>query len=294
MNTSPTTARTGRREIIARRPLISYYLLTCTLSWLLWTPLVLSSDGLGILRFRFPEFLGDTTLLGILPGAYLGPIFSAFLVTAITEGADGLRRWRSRLLRWRVNWRWYVLAVVGVPAIDVAGTMLVPGAAGNLRAPSMVALALYLPALLFQMLTSGLAEEPGWRDFALPRHQARQGPLVGTLVLGLLWAVWHLPLFLTSWRKTPDDLLPLTITLFTIGCLGIGTVITWVFNRTGGSLPIAVLLHASSNNVVSVMLPTMFPTLSGQDLLAGDTIGFTIAAAALLIATRGRLGYARS
>jgi membrane protease YdiL (CAAX protease family) len=169
-------------------------------------PYILSQYGLGVLRIPFPQFLGSGELagqlVGLLPGAYLGPLGAAFLVTALSEGRPGLRRWGGRLFKWGVGWRWYALALAGVPALLVAGTLAVsPAAAAGLRLPPLELFLLYVPFLLLQMVTTGLAEEPGWRDFALMRHQRQHGPLLGTLILGVLWAGWHLPLFLTEWGE---------------------------------------------------------------------------------------------
>ena len=148
--------------IIRRYPLVSYFALAYGLSWLFWLPYVLSSDGLSVLPFRFPEVLGDTQLAGILPGAYLGPLTSAFLVTAVTEGAAGLRAWRRRLFRWGVGWRWYLFALVGFPTLILVGSLLEPGAAAAFRVPALATLLLsYVPFLVAQFLTTGLAEEPG-------------------------------------------------------------------------------------------------------------------------------------
>lgn len=89
------------------------------------------------------------------------------------------------MFRFGVGWRWYALALSGVPAVLVAGTLALPGAAAGLSFPPLKALLFFVPMLLIQMVTTGLAEEPGWRDFALPRHQRLQGPLAGTLILGV-------------------------------------------------------------------------------------------------------------
>ena len=192
----------GLGAFVRRHGLVSFYALAYGMSWLFWLPYVLSQNGLGILDVSFPKILGNTQLAGILPGAYLGPLGAAFVVTALSEGRPGLRRWGGRLFRWGVNWRWYALALLGVPALLVAGTLVVsPGSAAGLRFPPLAALLAYLPFLVLQMLTTGLAEEPGWRDFALVRHQRLHGPLMGTLILGMLWAGWHLPLFLTDWGR---------------------------------------------------------------------------------------------
>ncbi|WP_407690841.1 CPBP family intramembrane glutamic endopeptidase [Rubrobacter tropicus] len=91
--------------------------------------------------------------------------------------------------------------MIAVPTVIVAGTLLMPGAAAGLRLPPLELFLVYVPFFALQMVTTGLAEEPGWRDFALVRHQRQHGPLVGTLILSLLWAGWHAPLFLTEWGR---------------------------------------------------------------------------------------------
>src|ERR1051325_1056782 len=94
--------RGGVRGLIARYPLVSFFTLAFALSWIAWTPYVLGMNGLGVEpEIDFPKVMGTTQLLGVLPGAYLGPIFAAFLVTAAAEGRPGLRRWVGRLLRKR-------------------------------------------------------------------------------------------------------------------------------------------------------------------------------------------------
>ena len=284
----------GPGAFVRRHALVSFYALAYGLSWLVWLPYVLSLDGLGVLDFSFPKLLGTSQFAGILPGAYLGPLGAAFLVTAVAEGRPGLRRWGGRLFRWSVNWRWYALAVVGVPALLVAGTLAVsPGAAAGLRFPPLETLFLYVPFLVIQMVTTGLAEEPGWRDFALVRHQRLQGPLAGTLILGVLWAGWHLPLFLTEWGRGLGGANAQAILAFVAFCLAFSVFITWLFNRTGESLPVAMLAHTSVNNFASVMWFAVFTTMSPSDpaLKWAGVAGFGAVALILVAATRGRLGY---
>src|ERR1700759_5486765 len=78
---------------VRRHPLVAFFVLAYAASWLAWLPYVLSADGLGVLDFRFPMLLGNTQLSGVLPGAYIGPLGSALVVTSITGGRDGLRAW---------------------------------------------------------------------------------------------------------------------------------------------------------------------------------------------------------
>ena len=283
----------GLGAFVRRHGLVTFYALAFGLSWLAWLPYILSQDGgLGVLGFSFPKVLGTTSLAGILPGAYLGPLGAAFVVTAVSEGRPGLRRWTGRLFRWGVNWKWYALALLGVPAVIVAGSLAVsPGSAASLSLPPAEALLFYVPFLLIQMVTTGLAEEPGWRDFALVRHQRQHGPLLGTLILGVLWGVWHVPLFFTEWGAWMGGAAPLAILQFVAFAVALSVAVTWLFNRTNGSLPLAMVAHVSNNTFVSLVLFSMLTDLPERAALLGGLIGFGAVALALVVATRGRLGY---
>ncbi|MFE1832548.1 CPBP family intramembrane glutamic endopeptidase [Streptomyces sviceus] len=280
----------GLRGSIRRNPLTWFFTLAFALSWAAWTPYVLSGNGLGVWHFTFPGGRAGSQLSGVLPGAYLGPIASALLVTGITEGRAGLRTWRTRMTKFRVSGRWYLVVLLAVPATLTLASVALSGRGPAL--PSAAILAAYLPGLLVQMITTGLAEEPGWREFAMPRMQRRYGPLTATLVVGALWGCWHLPLFLTEWGggphvawTVPVEFLAMTITF--------SCVMTWVFNRSGESMPLVMLLHTSVNNFFSLAWSDMFPSLSDGDLAHALVLSTTAAALILLAATRGRLGLPR-
>jgi membrane protease YdiL (CAAX protease family) len=263
-----------------------FFTLAFALSWVAWTPYILSENGLGVWHYSFPSALGTTQLLGVLPGAYLGPILSAFVVTAVADGRPGLRLWLGRFAKWRMSRRWYAGIIVAVPAaLTVTSAAL--GDRGPVM-PSATVLAAYLPGLILQMVTTGLAEEPGWRDFATPRLQRRHGPLVGTLILGPLWGAWHLPLFLSDWGGWPDVTWTEPLE-FMVTTLTFSIVMTWVFNRTHESLPLAMLLHTGVNNYFSIAWSDMFPRLHSTTHVF--LIASTVVAVVLLAATRGRLGY---
>lgn len=278
----------GLRGSIRKHPLTWFFVLANLLSWTAWAPYILSENGLGILRFGFPAVLGTTQFAGVLPGAYLGPIGAAFLVTAVADGRAGLRLWTGRLFKWRVNWLWYVAVVLSVPAVLTLSTIAF--SEQNPVVPALATLVAYVPGLVLQMITTGVAEEPGWRDFALPRLQRRYGPLGGTLILGPLWGVWHLPLFFSEWGDWPN-VTWLTPIEFVATCVTFSIILTWVFNRTGESLPLAMLLHTSVNNFFSIAWAEMFPALGVRDAGHAFLLGSSLVALVLLIATRGRLGY---
>jgi uncharacterized protein len=282
-HTPPATVR----RTVAAHPLVSFFVLACGLSWLAWIPYVLSQHGLGVWSIPFPQFLGTAQFTGVLPGALLGPLGSAFLVTALADGRPGLRRWAHRLWHWKVAGRWYALALVGVPAIIVASGL--PFSDGVVQAPGLAVLLSLVPGLVLQVFTTGLAEEPGWRDFALPRLQDRLGPLGAVAVLGPVWAGWHLPLFLSDWGGWPDA--PWTQVLWFCGfCVSFNVIVCWVFNRTGQSLPLVTLLHCGVNNTSSMLWSSVYPTIPADRMVLGLFIVSTVAAALVLVLTRGRLG----
>jgi membrane protease YdiL (CAAX protease family) len=288
--TKPLTERAGVGDAVRRHPVVSFFVLAYGMSWLAWLPYVLATNtGLGVLPLRIPALLGSTQITGMLPGAYLGPITAALVVTAVAEGRVGLRRWARRLVRWRVNWRWYLLVVAGVPATLIAVTFLLP-AAWHAARPPTTGIVLYPLLLLLQFATTGVAEEPGWRDFALPRLQRRLGPLPGSLLLGVLWAGWHLPLFLSDWGGWPDVRWYDPVEFVATGT-ALSISMTWVFNRTGESLPMVMLLHAGINATFSYVWTDVFPSLDAfRGTLHVLLITTVVVGAVLVAATRGRLG----
>jgi membrane protease YdiL (CAAX protease family) len=274
------------RAALCKSPLTWFFSLTFMLSWLAWTPYVLSENGLGVWHVAFPAVGGTTQLLGVLPGAYLGPIGSALFVTWAVEGRQGLRVWRGRMTGLKVGRRWFLAVLVAVPAVLTLASAVLGGRAPAL--PSLAVLVAYLPGLVLQMVTTGLAEEPGWREFAMPRMQRRYGPVISTLVVGLLWGAWHLPLFLTEWGGPHVD--TTRVLEFTGTTVAFSFVMTWLFNRSGESMPLVMLLHTSVNNFISVMWSSMFPSLSPEYAMHAFLAGSVVAALVVLVATRARLG----
>ncbi|GHH42698.1 CPBP family intramembrane glutamic endopeptidase [Lentzea cavernae] len=275
------------QALVQRYPLITFFTLANTISWLAWLPYILSLDGFGVLHFRYPDLLMGNQLTAILPGAYLGPLTAAFTVTAITEGREGLRRWRKRLFQFRAGVLWYAFALFAVPIAVLLGTLAVSDAEG-FQVPSLMVLAIYVPALVLQFFTTGLAEEPGWRDFALSRLQQRHQPMVATFVLGILWIIWHLPLFLTPWGG--PDVTAETIIRFAVLAMEMSFLITLVYNKGRQSLPLVMLLHCSINNFQSVAFSEFFPDAS-DELLWGPVLGLGLLALVVVVVTKGRLGY---
>jgi membrane protease YdiL (CAAX protease family) len=132
--------------------------------------------------------------------------------------------------------------------------------------------------------------EIGWRGFALPRLQVQMGPLGGTLVLGILWAVWHVPQYalLPEWAAQNGGTDPTNVGAFLLLVLALSPLMTWLFNHTRGSVLMAILAHASVNTALVVIGGQVFPAAGTS--LAPFALAFSIVALVLVAATRARLG----
>ena len=175
-------------QVMRRHPLFFFYLMAYAFSWLTWLPLILSQDGLRLFTWPLPSW--ETTFVGTL----LGPMLSAFIMTGITEGKPGIDRLLSRFILWRVQLRWYLVVLLGIPALLLLSIVVLPGAIAAFRAPAPTFVLVYLVSYVVIFILGGpLGMEPGFRGFALPRWQQRSGPLVGTLISGVLWGLWLFP-----------------------------------------------------------------------------------------------------
>ena len=273
-------------SLLVRYPLTSFFVMAYAFSWIVWSPWVLSEEGVGLLPF---ELSGATSGLLNAVAILLGPTFSGFIMTGVTEGRAGVRRLLGRIVLWRVGLRWYLFALIGIPVVMALGTLILPGGLAPLLAlgPGYVLTYLALFPLII-VLGGPLFEEPGWRGFALPRLQPLHGPLVGTLILGLLWALWHLPQFLVpSWAEASGGSGFLAIVKFVFIAVAFAIITTWVFNNTKGSVLLAILVHTSID-AFSIPMGALFsPSAVANSLL----LSFGVLVVVLVVLTRGRLGY---
>jgi uncharacterized protein len=291
MTTAPAQPASVRQGLLARHPLVSFFVMAYAFSWIVWAPWVLGEDGAGLLPINISQ-----TASGYLNAAAIlaGPTLSAFIMTATTEGREGVRRLLGRYVLWRVGLRWYVFALLGVPLIMLVGTMAYSMELPNLAAlggPSYL-LSYLVSFALVTLLGGPLLEEGGWRGFALPRMERLHGPLLASLILGVLWALWHLPEFLVpSWTASMGGGGILSIILFTLGAITFTIGITWVFNNTRASVLLAILVHASIDTF-SGTLAVIFPAKAVASPFP-YLISFGVVAVVLIVLTRGRLDYQR-
>lgn len=224
-----------------RHSLVLYFIITYAISWAIWSPIVLTAQGL--VKWKVPfvvYYLGS-----------FGPMISALIMTAMTSGGTGLRRLLARLFKWRVNLRYYLFAVLAPVGLFVIAVMLNRIIAGTWPDFKMLGEADYLPALgipgvlVLWFLTYGLGEETGWRGFALPHLQRTHMAANASLILGIFWGCWHIPAFF--FRDTYMEMGIIGFPVLIVSIVFASVVFTWLYNSTGGSLLIVTLFHIFFN-----------------------------------------------
>lgn len=230
------------RGFLKRHSLMLGILLMFLLTW----PIDLSNAG--VLPFQVPFVI--YIFLG------WGFIVASLIMTGLTLGGAGIINLLKRYLIWRVDWKWYLVAFFLIPLISFLAISLnalltqMPIDFSNVLAyeifgPSANLLLLAVPFFLFDAIANG--EEMGWRGYVLPRLQAEYSAFVASLILAVIWAIWHIPKFVTHWNT-------ITFLWFTVDVIAKAILMTWMYNSTGGSLLLVTLFH-SSFNTSGLLLP---------------------------------------
>ena len=218
-------------SLIRRHPLATYFILAFALAWWTWPLVLLNPNSAPMLPWS--------------------PIFAAIIVLAITEGRAGVKDLLRATFRWRVQPRWYVVAL-GLPLVLWVVAAAVPVGLG--ARPNMAYFAdfaLFPITLLTTAIVKGpFTEEPGWRGFALPKMLGPWSPLAASLILGLIWFVWHLPLLVQDLTGTQRPLVPYVIVI-----LSLSVIITWLWSAAARSVFIVIVFHAAVNSAGSHVVP---------------------------------------
>jgi len=263
-----TTSKSGDKGV----GIVSFIVLTFAWSWGFWGPKVLLEQGV-------------VEGVPVLPnlGAF-GPTVAAFLLVAYANGIGGVRRLAGRAVQLDYPKQWILVALLLPPAI-VGGALAVAVATGTTPTFPWADQPIVLPIAFVWIFVLGgpIQEEFGWRGYLLDPLQERLTPLGGGLAVGLVWAVWHLPLFYipseTIYYDNPFLGFAVSITLLSV-------LMTWVYNSTNGSLLPALIMHTSWN-----WAQGMFPILD-SDPASIAMVGFLVGATIVVVVYSGpkRLG----
>ena len=242
-----STARPA--PVVQRHQLATYFGLTFAISWAIWLGLILGS-------IRIQTLMG--AVLNVV--AIAGPSIAA-LVLATVLGRSEVRRLLAGFSLSRLSLRWTAVALVMPLAMMVAAIPVSVAAFGAPRPGVTFSMAGVVLAEFVRMLFLGgpVEEELGWRGFALPRLQQHRNALDASILLGLIWGFWHLPLYFVLGTGQSEMLRAGTSPAFAIGgfigwTVGLSVLFTWLFNQTGGSVIVVILFHAAVN--LAAFLPT--------------------------------------
>jgi membrane protease YdiL (CAAX protease family) len=218
------------------------------------------------------------------------PGIVAIAITAITRGRDGLRALLASLLRSGVPARWYAFAIGYMAVVKLTVALLHRIITGAWPRFGVEPWYLILAATVFSTVIGGQAgEEIGWRGWALPRLAARFGLGGAAIILGVVWAAWHLPLFWYPGANTEGQSFPLYLAQVT----ALSVAIAWLYAKTGGSLLLTMLMHSAVNQSLGIV-PSGTPGATQPFTLSASLPGWLTAAvlwvvAAVLFARMPRL-----
>jgi membrane protease YdiL (CAAX protease family) len=217
-------------SLIRRHPLATYFVLAFAMAWWTWPLVLLNPKSSPMLPWS--------------------PIFAAIIVLALTEGRAGIGALLRSTFRWRVKPIWYA-AALGIPFALWAGAAALAIPLGARPDTAYFADFVLLPVtMLTTAIVKGpLTEEPGWRGFALPRLLERWSPLVSSLLLGVIWFAWHLPLLLQDASGAQRPLVP-----YFVAVLAMSVIATWLWSATT-SVFLVILFHTAINSIGSHIVP---------------------------------------
>lgn len=261
-------------QIEARIALPCFVVLTFAFTWIAW----LASAAL--------VTPGNTWLFGLGGPVFLlgvfAPAFVALALTAYSEGSDGVARLLRRIGKWKLGAGWYLFAIGYMAATKLLAALIHRFIMGAWPTFGDTSLPLMLGAILLSTWAQA-GEEVGWRGYALPRLAMHLGLGGASLCLGVIWALWHLPLFFLPGSGSDGQSFP----IYLLHVTALSVAMSWLYWKTEGSLLLVMLMHASVNNttgIVPAAVPhAVDPTSFQGSLVAWSTVGVSWVVAGLLL-----------
>ncbi len=233
-----------------------FYLLAFGWSWLFWVPLGLHEQSIVTLPDGLYQFLNSSNN----PAAW-GPLLAALLLTYLNGGWAGIKEIIRRGTRTRFGVFWYLVALLFFPIV-LGGAQWIAGMLGETIPPSPAfAQPISIPiSFVIIFFTGGpLQEEFGWRGYATERLQTKYNALVASLIIGVLWATWHLPLFLSPRQEAYYNR---PVWGIFVADILITVLFTWVYNNANKSIFATMLMHTSFN-WSNYLFTTLFTDMGG-------------------------------
>jgi membrane protease YdiL (CAAX protease family) len=240
-------------RIIRQHPIVAYFVMTYLISWLgallVAAPTLLRGQALGQLQ-------------GILmfPALLLGPSITGIVMTVITQGRAGLRQLGARMVRWRVGGQWWAVALLLPPVVMLATLLGLRALVSPVFTPTLYP---YGPAF---GLIAGFLEEIGWTGFVFPLLRAKRGQFAGSVILGVFWGAWHLPVVDFLGAAWPHGSYWAAFAVaFIVAMTAMRVLIAWVVSNAKDSVLLAQVMHASSTACLATLGP--HPITAAQEAL---------------------------
>jgi membrane protease YdiL (CAAX protease family) len=246
------------------RSLLVFFLTTFALAWAFFIPVAMTAHP-----------LTQVHLVLVTLGAW-SPGVVALAMALRADGSAGVRLALEPALRARAPlwaYAFAALSTAGIKLLAALALRLATGAWPRFGEPPML-----IPFAILVSTPFQAGEELGWRGYALPRWSERLGLRASSLLLGLVWAVWHLPLFFVEGADTYRQSFP----VYMIGVVAISVIMAWLYARTG-SLLLVMLLHAAVNNSKD-LVPSGLPVGRGTFSIAASQVGWLSAGLWWLVA----------
>ncbi len=227
--------------------------------------------------------VGITFLLGTI-----APSLVALALTARAEGRPGVLVLLGRIIRWRVSAKWYVFALGYFGLIKLTVALVQRIMTGVWPKFGQVPWSVMAIAIIFSTPVQA-GEEIGWRGYALPRISERLGLGWASIILGVIWGCWHLPFFFIPQSDNAGQSFP----VYVLAVTALSVAMAWLFWRTGGSLLLTMLMHASVNNTAGIVSSTPSPESNPfvrPTLVAGLTAGVLWLCAVFFLMRMSRAG----
>lgn len=223
-------------NLIKKYPLVTFFTLAYLLPWSVWATTIAEQHKL--LSWHIPQSLAF----------WLGLTIATYMVAMLSGGKKAIMDLLKRLIRVKIPAQWYVIALAIVPLLATIAILLFQSFGGmNAHFGTEVTTSSLFIFFLIEWWLFLITEETAWRGFALPRLQKKFTPLTASLILGLLWGLWHIPLFFVVGSFQAN----LPFVGFLISAIATSVLASWIFNNARGSVFLLALFHAATDVAIA-------------------------------------------